>query len=112
MTLDARLIHRCTIVRVTPATDATPAADVPHLADVPCFYLETATDERVESGGTRLVKRSLVMLPAGTDVSAQDRFTTIVNAYGDALIPRAYSVDGDPIVRDGSHVTAILSGVS
>jgi hypothetical protein len=109
--MNRAMLHRCTIERGSSGTYSTPSTWDDHLTNQPCLFDERVTEERVEGGGVRMVKRSVILLPSGTDITSGDRVTSVTDQLDTELLPRAYAVDGDPTIHS-SHVAAALIGVS
>jgi hypothetical protein len=103
--------HRCTIQRGTPATDSTPKGWSSHLTGIRCRYIEQLVEERTDLGGVRFVRRSALLLPAGTDVTGRDRVQSVTNELGEAMLPRPYDISGDPI-NHGTHIEVTLASSS
>jgi len=112
MTLQARMRHRCTIVRGTRATYDTAADNTPHLSELACLYIAVTATEVTRPGGVRLGTAARLLVPLGTDIAPADRVTAITDgASGASLIEHPRAIDGEPIHRH-NHLELILSGAS
>jgi hypothetical protein len=89
--------HRCTIRRGTQSRYDASSLAAAHLTNAPCRFWEEASREALENGQTVIVRTSTLLIGLDADVQPQDLVTAIVDWQGNALISRAYSVDGPPI---------------
>lgn len=109
--VEALMTHRCTIARGTRATYDTAASNAAHLSDVRCLYVAATTTELTTTSGVRLGQTARLLVPAGTDIAADDRVTAITDETGASMIQRPTAVDGEPIDRR-SHLEVLLEGAS
>lgn len=112
MTLAARLVHRCTITRPTGGHSwDSEGTDPAHLTNQPCFYSESSTRENRTVEGNQATRLALLFLPADTDVTKDDRVSSVLDEKNRQLLAAEQEISGEPIKRR-THIECVLTGAT
>ena len=113
-----RMTSRCTVERNQATTvdgynNPSEPVWAPHLTNLACYYWEpTATARYIgEQTGPRNADLYVpkLLLPAGTDVTEEDRINGITDRRGQTISARVFNIT--QVVRKPDHVLAVLEVV-
>ena len=115
MTVRSQMVHRATVERnVGVATDpfhaAVPNVVVVRAGDLPC-YVQAKTARLIVDGAKGITLADYTMwAPLGSDVTAEDRVTQVVDRRGADVVPHPLRVT--TVVQRETHQEAALEEYS